>query len=146
MIWVCIGIPGSKMTIYESRFSFEKLQCKNLTSLETRRYICSRIRLLECHLKNGLNILLLTVWTFYKHFSEDFLQISMTIYNFRCLYKILHHLKEYSTWTLDTYLCRSSCGCIKSKMSIYKSIAVLLKFKISNIIINWVAGNFLKIH
>ena len=56
----------------------------------------------------------------------------MTIYNFRCLYDILHKLEEHSlVWsTLNTQLCIYSGGCRRSQMYIYKSTAVFLKFKI----------------
>ena len=47
-------------------------------------------------LKNRLNLLLHTVWTCSTHFSDDQLLILMTVYNFRCLYDILHHLEEHS--------------------------------------------------
>ena len=47
-------------------------------------------------LKNRLNILLHTVSACYTHFSDDYLLILMTIYNFICLYNILRHLEEHS--------------------------------------------------
>ena len=47
-------------------------------------------------LKNRLNILLHTIWGCYTHFSGDYILISMTIYNFRYLYDILHHLEKHS--------------------------------------------------
>ena len=45
-----------------------------------------------------LNMLLNTVWDCYIHFSDDYLLISMTIYNFRCLYNILDDILDYITF------------------------------------------------
>ena len=137
-------IPGSKMTFYESYFSFEKAQVKNLTWLESWRYSpCSNSWM---RLKNRLNILLHAVWACYTHFSDDYLLIS-SIYSFRCLYNILHHLKEHSTplANFSSIVYAPSSDWRPSQTSIYKSIAVLLKLKTSNEKNNWVAGDFPKL-
>ena len=47
-------------------------------------------------LKNRPNILLHTILACYTHFPDNYLLISMAIYNFTCLYNIFHHLKEHS--------------------------------------------------
>ena len=121
-------IPGSKMTFYESYFSFEKAQVKNLTSLKPWRYSpCSNSWM---RLKNRLNILLHAVWASYRHFPDDYLLIS-SIHSFRCLYSILHPLKEHSTplANFSSIVYAPSSDWRPSQTSIYKSIAVLLKIK-----------------
>ena len=47
-------------------------------------------------LKNRLHILLYIASASYTHFSDDYLLIWMTIYNFICLYNRLHHPKDHS--------------------------------------------------
>ena len=71
----------------------------NLTSHEPWRHI-SLLKLenktTRMRLKDRLNILFHTVSACYTHFSDDYLLISMAIYNFICLYNILSNLEEHS--------------------------------------------------
>ena len=48
-------------------------------------------------LKNRLDILLHTVRASYTHFSDRYLLILMTIYNFRYLHITLHDVEEHCT-------------------------------------------------
>ena len=94
------GVSWLKNDVLRTMHFFWKVAMKNFTSLGPWRYISSltlenmttRIRL-----KNRINVVLHTVWACYTHFSDNWLQISMTIYNFTCLYDILYHLEEHST-------------------------------------------------